>query len=365
MLGGPAAEGGSLTLAPLGLPPHSFSVRAHRGLAILPPVSPARAILPFLVLLGGCMPEVGDCDPTAAVNVAYDGATGMPAYEGQALVLASCASGFCHSDAIRECNRAGVPAGLTFDVRLAASDGTVDEEAIARQRRARFRVVQESQGILHTLDLGTMPPPPSDHGLCPDFDPPVTVGDVRESAPVYFGREAGSATLVPLPAIDTPEAREIVRNWLACGAPVVERPVPRDDGSPSVVSAQDPRDPLAPTWTSIYEDLLVARGCGSSACHGGASTNVGFHVRSSSSETYAELVGAIAGGDVAGPELGCQAMGTLVMRGVPDESLLLAKLGPADAVPCGDAMPSGGIPLSAADLAAIRAWIEAGAPETE
>lgn len=290
-----------------------------------------------LLLLTACGPELGACDPSEAIRVAYDEATGMPAYEGQAVMHASCGYGsFCHASDVPMENRLGVPAHLTFDVQLAATDGTVDEAAIARLRRARFRTVQEARGIYESLALGTMPPA-GEEGA-----------SVRSGAPRYLASD-DRGELVPLPGADTPAGREIVRNWLACDAPVVERPLPREDGLSAVVVPPLPRDPIEPTWESVFEDLLRARGCAGARCHGGS--EAGFQVTDAAG-TRAALVGAEASGDE------CAGM-PLVAPGAPDDSLFYRKLAARDeADVCGDPMPLGAPRLNDDDLAAVRAWIE-------
>lgn len=292
-------------------------------------------------VLAACEPELGECDAEAAIAVAYDRATGMPAYEGQALLVSSCGYGaFCHGADATDRERFGVPRGLELDVRIAAEDGSVDEAAIARLRHGRFRAVQEARAILHTLDLGTMPPDGELSRM------------VASGAPVYV--HASDAGLEPLPSVDTPGGREIVRNWLACGAPVVERPAPREDGAHAVVVPALVLPPVEPTWDSIFRDVLAARGCAGALCHGG--TEAGFRVTDPAS-TYDALVGRAASGK------DCEGMGTLVVPGDPDASLFLQKLSArADEQVCGRPMPIGGLPLRDEDLAAVRSWIEAGAP---
>src|SRR5690606_34642711 len=128
-------------------------------------------------------------------------------------------------------------------------------------------------------------------------------------------------------------------HWLACGAPVVERPLPRSDGVPAVVVPALHVPPVEPTWSSIYTNVLAAR-CASTLCHGGTDTDaIGFRV-TSAQETLRALVDAPARGEH------CRGNGTpLVAPGDPDGSLLVAKLTPPSAstpAVCGDVMPSAG-----------------------
>src|SRR5690606_17908527 len=143
--------------------------------------------LALACLLASCAPELGACDEEAAIAVAYDRASGMPAYEGQALLVSSCGYGaFCHgAQPLADGDRFGVPRGLELDVRSDGYDGRVDEARIARLRHGRFRVVQEARSILHTIDLGTMPP----GGAAGE--------SVASGAPVYV--RPSDDGLVPLP----------------------------------------------------------------------------------------------------------------------------------------------------------------------
>ena len=308
-----------------------------------------RALTSLALMLAGCEPELGECDPEAAIAVAYDPVDGMPAYEGQALMIASCGNGgFCHgADVTSAESLFGVPAGLELDVRLAGNGAEVDQAEIDRLRRGRFLVAQHARGILHTIDLGTMPP----------------AGDAKdrvlEAAPDYVHFQDGGEPS-PLPPVGSPEGREILRNWLACGAPVVERPLPRSDGVPAVVVPALHVPPVEPTWSSIYANVLAAR-CASTLCHGGTDTDtIGFRV-TSAQETLRALVDAPPRGEH------CRGRDTpLVAPGDPDGSLLVAKLTPPSAstpAVCGDVMPSAGTYLRAEDLAAIREWIANGALE--
>src|SRR5262245_48660454 len=67
------------------------------------------------VLAPACSGDVGTCDdPTQGrTTVAYGRSV---AYTGQAILLATCASG-CHSSAARGAARLGAPADLDFDLR--------------------------------------------------------------------------------------------------------------------------------------------------------------------------------------------------------------------------------------------------------
>lgn len=289
------------------------------------------------MLLAACTPELGACDADRATRVAYFPADGSSAYEGQALMIASCGGAdLCHgADAIGS-RRRGVPVGLELDVRLASTTALADDAEHARLERGRELVVQHAGRILEALDHGTMPPA----AIEPD-----------ELSASYLS-SAGS----PLPPIRSPEAREILRNWLACGAPVVERTVAHPEGVPAVVVPALDVPPIQPTWPSIFREVLLARRCGNRYCHGdAAAADVGLHIDERDCDaTHRALVGARASGAHCG---GGPTARTLVTPGDAASSILLDKLTPGSRV-CGDPMAA----LRPVDLEAIRAWIDEGAP---
>ncbi|MCW5714179.1 MAG: c-type cytochrome [Bauldia sp.] len=94
---------------------------------------------------------------------------------------------------------------------------------------------------------------------------------------------------------------------------------------------------MTPTWTANIGPLFAAN-C--TNCHSGAG-RAGLRLN-----TYAN---AIAGGN-SGPAL---------IAGNPAGSLLMQRI--TGQVP--PQMPRGGTPLSAADIAMVAAWIQAGMPE--
>ncbi|MCA9608127.1 MAG: hypothetical protein KC619_21105, partial [Myxococcales bacterium] len=134
----------------------------------------------------------------------------------------------------------------------------------------------------------------------------------------------------------------------------VERAAPRDDGVASVVVPPLALPPIEPTWPSIYENLLGARGCGRVVCHGGGDERAGLVVSADRAETLRALMSDATGDD-------CGGAARLVVPGDPAASLFLDKLGSTPS--CGDPMPLGGIPLRQGDIEAVRAWIACGAPE--
>jgi len=142
----------------------------------------------------GCRPDLGECDMPTARLVVYSALDGSPSYAGQALLQGSCGDGsFCHAE--RASDRFGAPADLDFDLGLAR-----DDAGLERLRRGQRHVYENRYGIMAAIEDGSMPP-----------------GDAGE-------RVASLGTpYLDLPPLSSSSGRSIVRNWLACGVPVVER----------------------------------------------------------------------------------------------------------------------------------------------
>lgn len=174
--------------------------------------------LSVLVLSGalsGC-DDLGPCDEAAAREVVYtDDAQGLPAYAGQALLTQSCGGGsFCHAS--NATDRHGAPAGLDFDLLLASSAAETEH-----LRSLQMVVFRHRDAIWRSIERGTMPP-----------------GKIGETISELGAPHRG------LPSLDSSEGREILRNWLACGVPVVERVT---DDRPAGVLPVGAVEPVAPT----------------------------------------------------------------------------------------------------------------------
>ncbi len=182
-----------------------------------------------LVLLCGCNGEtLGPCDEAAAKRVVYD-ERGYPYYAGQALVHASCGqAAFCHSAAAEGRARWGAPHGLDFDMDISSvSETTVPltpPEARLRERlrNGRRNVLQWGESFYDSVESGWMPP----YGR-------ATL-DAHAGISRYWFADDDSR----LPRVDDAEGLVILRNWLACGAPVVERTSPHPDGVEPVGDVQ-------------------------------------------------------------------------------------------------------------------------------
>lgn len=114
-----------------------------------------------------------------------------------------------------------------------------------------------------------------------------------------------------------------------------------------------------PTWSAIYPEIIMARGCAQGAqCHGGAG---GMLTLSDADTAYAALVDVMAMGVLPG-FTNCSESGLKrVVPNDPDMSLLVQKL--AGTQMCGLQMPPGG-PASlipAEQLEQVKMWIAGGA----
>lgn len=248
--------------------------------------------------LGGCGDGLGECDPT---KLGGNMTPGMLApYDGQLIIATRCAS--CHSANAVGDQRRGAPAGLNFDV-LAGSSSDADRAKLAK---ALGIVVDWSEDIWDEIEGETMPPE----------------------------KPAGSG---PLSDAD----KEIVRNWLACGADGI--------GTESNTAA---------TWEAIWSGItaancLTCHGTMSAAGSGGAVLGDPGNACGS----YDLIVGKPG---VVGE---CAGM-PLITPFQPQSSHLLLKI-KADPTACGEPMPAGStMGLTQANpqlIQQIETWIMNGA----
>ncbi len=303
-----------------------------------------------LVGLVGCKPTVGlECDEDAARAPVYRVGDGQPAYPGQALLLDNCAT--CHSEGLER--RLGAPFGLDFDARLVQASGADGVAQAQRLRRIQGTIHRHRDGIHEQVVSGAMPP----RNFVPESSAYVDADGVE------------------LPALRTPEGQEMLRNWLACGSPVVERTeaiaMPCganadcevtnfcDTAEGQCVGVGDVVAPrggaLQARWSSIYP-AIVMTSCAGAACHVGGSA--GGLAMPDAATAYTNLVGA--GPSASGACVGGSAY---VVAGDPAGSLLMQKVdgvGAAGGPLCGTRMPIGP-PLTTEQSDALRAWIMNGA----
>jgi hypothetical protein len=198
--------------------------------------------------------------------------------------------------------------------------------------------------------------------------PPGDVGSrVVDRTP--WIREDGT----PLPEWGTAEATDIVRNWLACNAPVVARSelaptegdrlteCPSVDGEVCVYSGQAAPLP-EPTWSSIYDVVILPLCVGCHAPGGVASfldlTGEAEDMSDWASAAHMALVNVPV--SVDGACFATQAIN--VIPGNPDESLMIVKM--RNEQTCGQEMPiAGGVQtIPNPVIAIIEEWILDGAP---
>ncbi len=316
----------------------------------------ARALTALAMMFAsGCLPGAGECDERAATELAYD-EFGTPAFVGQALVVESCAAGFCHASGIEPEKRNGAPAGLDYDVATASTgDDLADLRSVAL-RAAQFRILQQYGMVLDQVRSGQMPP--GGHAW----------DDYQASATAHYTRPGPDGAPIALPSIRSPEGQEALRNWLACGAPVVERTEPRSDGLPNpagfTVSACD-QTCVDPTWPALYA-ALIEPSCATPLCHAGGLpagkldlSDTATNVDTRAARVFARLFDA-NGGPAPAQGLLCQQESIpLVTPGHSDQSLFYLKV--ADSTPaCGVRMPVSSS-LSTQRICALRAWIDCGA----
>lgn len=283
----------------------------------------------------GCGVDLGECDESLAKTVYYDG-LGEPAYSGQALMTASCggAGGFCHVSSARGAQRFGVPSGYDFDLVLASDAASADT-----LRRGVARIREDREDIYASVESGRMP----------------TLDSFHANVAAYQSQARDT-----LPALNTDRGKDLLRNWLACGAPVVERTTERPGGIEpigDIVESAGVR--LLATWDSLHANVI---GPSCTQCHSGRSPSAGLDLEDID-VAYDSLVGDGSGELAAGPACG-DGVRVLVMPNDPAASLLMYKLEGVDdrgnAV-CGSRMPLNGDALDDETIHAFRTWIENGA----
>jgi hypothetical protein len=271
----------------------------------------------------------------AATQVVY-ASDGTPYYAGQGLVNNSCAAGTCHSMFAERDSRKGAPYGLNFD--LAPLTRRAVEANFSALHDGLAQVHHSANDMWGAIADGAMPPGKA--GQRPD-----------EEWKNADGAAAG------LPGLSTDVGKVTVRNWLACGAPVISgmTGAPKDANRLGEIVA-----PLklssnggGATFDTVFD--IVFRSCGQS-CHMPGGVAVGLDL-STKDAAYASLVDKAAfSGDGAGK---CGAVANkLIEPSHCTESLVYQKLHPNP--PCGEQMPPTG-PLSDAALQMLCNWIDAGA----
>ena len=291
-------------------------------------------MLSFAVV--ACGPDLGQCDEQAAKTIVY--LNGIPYTEGQALIQQSCAGSFCHVKAATGLARGGAPHGLDFDV-APVTKSSVMANLVALQNGIGT-VREEADEIWAAVEDGSMPP-----------------GKAGDRPDLPWKRDAAGTMDAMLTGVDLDEARQKVRNWLACAAPIVA--ATEDSPLKSAAAPLGATEPagmggIEPTLASIQEKLFVVQ-C--STCHKGAGSLFPSLDFTSADSAFATLVGkdALAGGACSGSKL--------VVPNDCQNSLLYQKLFPEGQGmnACGDPMPLSGTSPDETTRKAVCDWIMAGA----
>ena len=287
-----------------------------------------------------CGPDLGNCDLPAAQKMVY--LNGIPYVEGQALIHQSCAGSFCHAAGATGAARSGAPHGLDFDVAPMTKDSTATSLTVLQ--RGVNRVRDEAEELWSIIETGEMPP-----------------GEAGDRPDLAWTWDAAGTMPAMLTAVDLDEARQKVRNWLACAAPVVaattDSPQAAQVRALNLGAVEMPGTVnVGATFDSIYTSLLV--GCES--CHRAASPFPNQALNFSTADAaFMTLVGKDAFSGAAAECAGSK----LVIAGNCVDSLLYQKLLPEGMQKnaCGAPMPLTGMPATDAQRKAVCDWINAGA----
>jgi hypothetical protein len=333
-------------------------------------------------LAAGCN-DLGTCDDPLSGRTPVKVAGPEIMYAGQAIMNASCAGGTCHSSNAKGASRQGAPEGLDFDLALAPAgavipgpDGGVvavqlNNVDVAGLRNRQRKIFDERELVWEQIDKGLMPP-------ADDFKSKVT-----SIARFMFGSDGSCPAGTNLESFT--DAKKELRNWLACGTPIVETnsaslpfvPVSpsSDAGAPEkaagaiayagAVGYQFPacgatggEAGAAPTFEQIYTNVLMKGSNLCVGCHTGSSFMGNFDM-STIDIAYTELLGMSGMGGTTDCATNPRPM---VKPSDAAGSYLIAKFGGTDAgAACGSPMPLGSTGLNAADLQLVRDWIAGGA----
>lgn len=296
-----------------------------------------------------CGEDVGSCDdPVEARDTVLVG-NGSVQYAGQAIMNQSCANGSCHASGASGESRSGAPKHLNFDLRPAKSSGEdenpageriakIDDEDLAGLRRRQQRVVDERDVIWEQVKKNLMPPDGAFAAL-------------RELTKLFDTEEGDvcTASKESFDPITSSKSKEVLRNWLACGAPIVETNSELvEKRTAGTVGYQYPVCGGGEIDISSIEDVqtrIFGEYC--SGCH----PSVNDPDLSDADMSFASLV--------EDDSEACDGK-PFVTPGDVEKSYLIDLL-TKEEPGCHRRMPDGGDPLSEAEIQAVADWIEAGA----
>lgn len=175
------------------------------------------------MLAAGCTEDVGDCYQGGTRGLDTVLVSDHVEYAGQAIVNRACATG-CHNSTISGAGRNGAPKGLDFDLvpvdatgaeSVKTGDkpayGKLDQAVINGLRERQRKVFSVRNLIWQQVKDGEMPP----DGKFASFKTITsTILDSAETSPCSRG--------TALKELDSKQTQDLLRNWLACQAPIVE-----------------------------------------------------------------------------------------------------------------------------------------------
>lgn len=304
-----------------------------------------------------CTEDVGTCDePLAGKSTVLVG--GVVQYGGQAIMNRACATG-CHASSARGAARNGAPAGLDFDIVPISEDeaegapvgdgliGLSPAQVVGLRARQR-KVFEERNRIWQQVKDGLMPP----DGKFAAFRSLSGIFRTRPEAPCVQGPAYRD--------LDSKRSRDVLRNWLACGAPIVEAygssvtepgvfdPIGAGTQYPACGAIGDggvdggTGVTLEMVQAQIFEPLCAS-------CHPAVNGEVDL---TSADSSYASLV--------EDDSIKCEASGAPYVTPGDPASSFLYDIVANDRPGCSSRMPQGG-KLTAAQIKLISDWIAGGA----
>jgi hypothetical protein len=274
-------------------------------------------------------------------------------YGGQAIMNKACATG-CHLSTATGEDRHGAPAGLDFDLLpvdeenasgTAKSGKRMIVKLTAAQRdglrKRQHAIVELRDSIWQQVQDGLMPP----GGLLGSMMSTIFASSERK--PCTSGNAYSK--------LDGADTREVLRNWLACGAPFVETNGTKLDKSSAAGEVGDQylscerETGVAITLEGLFKSTFSE--CG--GCHNNPLTGPPSFL------DVETLAGSLRTESACGGK-------PFVSPGDPENSYLLDLLQAPNPACSHDRMPAGGLdPLSERALEEVRSWIASGAPTTD
>lgn len=234
-----------------------------------------------LLLLTSCTPTepLGECNE-AVIQKSMVLMDGKIMYGGQAAVNLLCATG-CHNSGASTSKRKGAPGYLNFDMYpVSSSDvNTEDSQRLLKRMAKRRQIIRDNaEEIWASIKNGTMPPkgwePPKDTIL-----------------PVFGGAEKPCERAKEVEDFGPDRINETIRNWLACGAQVIDVNTTVIEGlARNIEAMQECNDPMIGvsdqliSFQDIQTQILDVK-C--SSCHPTRGDIASF---TNSEESFAALV---------------------------------------------------------------------------